>query len=383
MVSLPVLRRAVPLLVTAALPGLAALCLAAPPARAADAPPPPLVSELSLQGPAGRLVGPQVGYLDVSVRLIDPAGVPTGRSFFTTDDFEPVIDCPCVQVSAPKVLGQASTALRATLQLVSGTSTDGTWTAHLPVTAAAAGTWGIDYVGFPARTEHPESAPGTISRPAKTAVPTVPLNGKDPVFLSVKPAKRGTVERTSAPVGFVVSAYLASSRQPVAGARLLVRSTSEGDLTILQSLPTTALRTNAAGQARWSLPGPKVGGVFTVERPLRGAVAYGGYRAGEHTLSGLAVFTGHVTARPAARSVRAGHNIAVTGTTNSTYVVLQRRVSGRWRTAGQTYLSCASTCSYRLTATPPRGTWSYRVVQTEGANGSTRAATRAFTLRGV
>ena len=378
-----VMRRALPQLVTAALAGVVAVSLPAPAALAADAPPPPVVSELTLQGPPGRLVGAQVGYLDVSVHLTDAAGVPTGRSFFEVNDFEPVINCPCVQLVAPKVLGQASIILRATLRRTTGTGTDGTWTAHVPVTAAAAGTWRVQYLGFPARVDHPENAPGSTYTPPKTAVPTVPVNGSDPVVLSVRPVGRGTVERTSAPVAFVVSASLASSHRPVVGARLLVRTTINDDLTILPSIPTTAVRTNAQGQARWSVPGTKVGGLFTVERPLRGAVAFGGFSPGESVLLDLAPFTGQLTARPAVTSVRAGRNIAVTGSTNSSHVVLQRRVSGRWSSVGEKYLDCVATCSYRLTATPPKGTWSYRVVQTAGANGSARAATRAFTLRGV
>ncbi|RZS89898.1 hypothetical protein EV189_1677 [Motilibacter rhizosphaerae] len=163
-----------------------------------------------------------------------------------------------------------------------------------------------------------------------------------------------------------------------------MQSSTSGDLLDLFNQPASAVRTGRDGRAVWTAPGRAIGGQFEVSRPLAGATGYGPVPSGETITPVLTSIRGSVTARPAATSVRAGTDVRVTGRANSQQVVLERRVSGRWRSVGTAYLSSCTArgCAYRLTATPPRGTWTYRVAQPASVLGTSYAASTPFTLRG-
>ena len=360
---------------------LLASLLALPTAPALAEGPPgsePAVSELTLSGPAAPLVGPEIGYLRVSVHLTAPSGVVQGTQPENPvpNDGYPSSPCPCVQLVSTARAGQGAGWLQVPLTLASGTTTDGMWVAAAPVTASQAGTWRVLRLAFANGLDHPL---GRASQPEAVVL------GSDPVELSVRPATRLPVP-AGHPVVYVVTARLATSHRPVPNLRLGAFANIECANYEARSF----VRTGADGTVRWA-PRP-ASGFLVVWRPLAGAGTPGTIPPGEEICQASSPYSVTVTAVPAAAAVRAGVRDRVSGRISALCdpdvpPVLQRRVGRTWRTVN-TKASVKGSgrigagCTYSLVANPPRGAHLYRVSLGASPYGRTATASRSFRLTG-
>ncbi|NHC47436.1 hypothetical protein [Motilibacter aurantiacus] len=342
------------------------------------------VSDVTLTGPppgTAPLVGAQIAQLTVTARLVAPSGVPQGTQLqgFDNSDFEPLTVCPCVRLETRDTTGQGPRQLQAPLTLTSGTVTDGTWTATVPVTASAAGSWRVRLLGFPGE-------PDRVELPAATA-PRVQVEGSDPLLIEVRPLTKLPV-RLDTTVTYEVRATGRTSRRAIAGVRLLAST----QIDCLGGTPL-ATRTRADGTALLRVPPSRAGSHVVVVRPLSAQPLSEGTGAwGERTCLGLAPYAGGVSATPARTAARAGTNVAVTG--RVTYAcagarpVLQRLSGRRWVTVNDATVRLfppragIAGCAYTTVATPRQGTSTYRVAQPPSPLGQRAANSRAFRITG-
>lgn len=329
------------------------------------------------------LVGGQLTSVTVRVHLVDPAGVHRSAGAM----YDTYWDCPCVSIdsfdqygrlwkASPQAWGERLLSLR----LASGTAQDGIWVGSSMLGAANAGFWkptaihagtlvqppqpegeipdGYDFVGVPADIQ---------------AASTLHVRGDDwPVFSLRIPT---TVTAYGKP--FVISGYALTARthRPVPGLRVAaVPRMSE------PVLHEAGLATRTTSTGRWA--------VTSTDWTPYWAVSWAPDRLGQ-VVAWQSARRAHVRAvilsrTASATTVRVGSSITISGRVSPAAglaVVLQRYYAGAWRTV---YRSTGyhGTYGYLLVATPPRGSWLYRV-QVIGSTELFGTTSPAFTLRAV
>lgn len=353
----------------------------------AVAPPPPAsaaegttIQSISITVGDRTLVGAQLTGLTVRVHLTDPVGVlPAAGAMY--DNYWP---CPCIALASFdqegrrwKASPQAWGGRLIPLQLGSGTAQDGVWVGRSILGADDAGFWRPTVIHAGTLVQPPQPDGEIFDGFDFVPVPTdlalasqLHVRGDDwPVFSVIIPS-------AITPYGtpFVVSGYARTLRthRPVAGLRVLVMPNGDGPM---MGEVGIAVRTSSTG--RWVLssidPTPYWSAYWAPDR-LNQPVSF-------VTAKRVHVRAVILSRTVSATTVRVGQSITVSGRMGppGATVVLQRYYGGAWRTVSR---SLSNRSTYSLLATPPRGTWPYRVVVpgTWALYGTTGAA---FRLRAV
>lgn len=346
---------------TAVLMGLLLTPAVAAPAAAAPADTsPPQLRSITLSRTEVTVTRTDVEFVTVDVRLTDDSGVEEWVE--SIGFFDPILLFPDGKVH---------------LRLSSGTPQDGVWSGIAVVTSEWRGAL------QPTRVVARDAAQNRLSVDPRTVVdtPTLVAHGSHSPAVAITFSPNPAVP--NGPVVKTVRTYdrdtlMPWPRLPIA---LGVDSSCPED-----GITGPSARTDALGLYRETLPaGRTYDFVHCAWVPAANAPGQRATRIGTTAALVKYQYKYAVTATPAARSARAGTNVAVTGNVNPASqrktVYLQRRSGTQWRTVntGQTRPSSR----YTLTATPPRvGSWSYRVY-VPGQPGITGAVSRTFTIRGT
>lgn len=329
------------------------------------------------------LVGAQLTSVTVRVHLTDPAGVQRSAGAM----YDTYWDCPCVAIdsfdqngrfwkASPQAWGERLISLR----LASGTPQDGIWVGSSMLGAANAGFWKptVIHAGTLVQPPQPDGeipdGYDFVSVPADVqAASTVHVRGDDWPVISLSIPTTITAYGTP----FAISGYALTARthRPVAGLRVAAVADMSEPVVHEAGLAT---RTSATG--RWAVtstnPTPYWAVYWAPDR-LGQVVAWQSARR-PHVRAVILSRTASAT------SVRAGSSITISGRVTPAAglaVVLQRYYAGAWRTVYR-WTGYRGTYGYVLVATPPRGTWLYRV-QVIGSTELFGTTSPAFTLRAV
>lgn len=353
---------------------------AAPSAAAADG---TQIQSITITVGDRTLVGAQLTSVTVRVHLTDPVGVQS-QAGAMYDSYWP---CPCVAIASFDSLGhrwkaspQAWGERLISLTLASGTPQDGVWVGRSMLGAINAGFWKPTVIHAGTLVQPPQP-PGEIpdgydfvSVPADIATAgTVHVRGDDWPVITL------TIPSTVTPYGkpFVIGGYAMTARthRPVPGLR--VSAIADQSDPVLHEAGT-ATRTTSTG--RWA--------ITSIDWTPYWAVLWAPDRLGQ-AVTWVTAHRAHVRAvilsrTVSATSVRVGRSITVSGKVSPAAglaVVLQRYYLGAWRTV---YRSTGyhGTYGYLLLASPPRGSWYYRV-RVIGSSELYGTVGPVFVLRGV
>ncbi len=312
----------------------------------------------------GTLTGTQTATLTVHVHLVDPDGVAPTDCGIADRGYGPG---PCLYLTSFDASGNRASASTQAVggKLVhlsldpGGTLQDGTWSGTAGMGAVDTGTWRPTQITAGDLIAPPDIFYNTLVPLPKaiTDSTAVTLKGRNWPILSLQLPAAGSVRAGQL---FTVrgTVRLLTTRTPVKGALVRV---GWGICGPLEFGRTSVVRTNAAGA--WSLRTRVVAadwcglwGRGSLFPPLE-------YKA-VHRAFSRATVTTHV----GTHTLALGHSSAITGVVapatdpaaGSVKVVLQRFHGGSWHQVDTGLVSFPSG-RYRLLATPPRGTWAYRV----------------------
>lgn len=315
---------------------------AAPAAAAADTTAPQVV-DVQLSRARVAVAGLNLVPVTVRVRLTDDTGV---RPSWSVNHGRRTPLISLSRVSAPHFPESAD------LHLTSGTATDGVWSATVHVPSTWHGTWQVTEVqAYDLANNRLDVDPSTGG-----SAPKLEVTGVHQPALTMSFSPNPVVG--DGPVTVRGRAYYKDTGAPIARRRIFLGD----DNVCAEGRNTANIVTDARGYYSRRYPKGNAGAIFCVGILKPSAVA----DASSYIVarSNFPRVKYKVAAAAARTSVRAGRNVAVTGSVSPAAqplrAKLQRIVGRTWRTVGDAPVR--SSGRFTLTATPPTvGTHTYRV----------------------